>query len=335
VRRNIYQPSITINSPTQNQVIGSTAPSFNVNIQNADDTYWYTIDGGISNFTFAVNTTINQAAWNALLNGTITIRFYANDTSGNLNFQDVIVQKDILAPVITINAPTSNQLFVHDLPQFNLTIIEGNLNVSWYTIDSGLTNYTFIGLTGILDQGVLPNGTITIRFYANDTFGNLGYSEVAIQFDKLSPKSFNLSTDADSPDTDGNFNLNWTISIGADNYSIYIYSEINMSITLVEGEITDLGYLIAQLDSGTYYFFVRSYNATDFAQSNQVNVTVEVSTEEPADLITILTNPVTIFLFGIAIVSLAVIIKKFRKKYYKSGDKEIKRIEDIRRKETE
>ena len=337
VKRDGLAPLLTINTPTANQQFEGTPPTFTPTIvEGNNDTWWYTIDGGLNNYIFfGTSGTINSGAWGSAPNGSITIIFYVNDTFGNLNSSQVSVKKDVLAPAIMINSPTSNQLFMHILPQFNLTIIEGNLNVSCYTIDGGLTNYTFIGMSGTINQGVLSNGTTTIRFYANDTFGNLGYSEVTIQFDKLSPKSFTLSTDADSPDTDGIFNLNWTISIGADNYSIYMYSDVNGSVTLVEAGITDLGYLIAQLDSGTYYFIVRSYNATGFAQSNQVNVTVEVSTEEPADLITILTNPVTIFLFGIAIVSLAVIIKKFRKKYYKSGDKEIKRIEDIRRKETE
>jgi hypothetical protein len=330
-------PSIIINAPTLNQLYSSIAPNFNVTITDGNfNTSWYTLDGGVTNYIFIGTTgTINQTAWDTLLNGTVTIRFVANDTFGNLNYQEIDVQKDVLAPIITINSPTSNQLFTHVIPQFDLTLVEGNLNTSWYTTDGGLTNYTFIGTMGTLNQAALFNGTITIRFYANDTLGNLDYSEVTIRYDILSPKPFILSSDADSPDTDGQFELNWTISIGAVNYSIYMYSslitDINSSVTLVASGLTDLSYSISN-ESGTYYFMVRSYNETGFTDSNQIMITVAIPLEGAFDLMSFLTNPLTIINFGLFIGLLTGIILKIRKKYYKSGDKEIRRIEEIRRK---
>ncbi|MHA1986926.1 MAG: beta strand repeat-containing protein, partial [Promethearchaeota archaeon] len=326
-------PSITINTPVLNQLIGPITPNFDITITDGNfDSSWYNINGTDFVFVGTIGT-INQSAWDTLLNGTNSIRFYANDTMGNLNYQDVDIQKDILSPIITINSPTSNELFTHIIPQFDLTILEGNLNITWYTIDGGLTNYTFTGTSGSLNQAILNNGTITIGFYANDTLGNLGYSEVTIQFDMLSPKIFILSSDADSPDTDGLFVLNWTISVGADNYSVYRV-ELNSSLTLIQAGQTDLNYSMS-LGSGTYYFLVRSYNETGFTDSNQLMITVDIdiAPEEGFDLISFLTNPLTLINFGIIIGVLTGVILKIRKKYYKSGDKEIKRIEEIRRRE--
>ncbi|MHA2035057.1 MAG: hypothetical protein ACW98X_01405 [Promethearchaeota archaeon] len=333
-------PSIIVVAPVLNQLVNSNAPNFNVTITDGNlNASGYTLNGGPTIYPFVGATgTINQTAWDALLNGTVTIRFYANDTFGNVNYQDIVVQKDILAPIITIISPTSNQLFTHVIPQFNLTIIEGNMNISWYTTDGGATNYTFTGTSGTIDLAALINGTITIRFYANDSFGNLGYSDVTIRYDILSPKPFTLSHNADTPDTDGQFELSWTLSIGADNYSVYIYTsmitEINGSVTLVEAGVTDLNYNIS-LETGIYYILVRSYNETGFTDSNVINVNIAIAPEGAFDLMEFLTNPLTLINFGIMIGVLAGLIVKIRKRYYKSGDKEIQRIEEIRRRKEE
>ena len=108
---------------------------------------------------------------------------------------------------------------------------------------------------------------------------------------------------------------------------------MNSSLTLIQAGHTDLNYSIS-LGSGTYYFLVRSYNETGFTDSNQLMITVdiEITPEEGFDLMSFLTNPLTLINFGILIGVLAGVIVKIRKKYYKSGDKEIKRIEEIRRK---
>ena len=42
--------------------------------------------------------TINQALWDALPEGNVIIRFYANDTLGRIGFQEVTVVKTISQP---------------------------------------------------------------------------------------------------------------------------------------------------------------------------------------------------------------------------------------------
>ena len=89
-------PRINIISPTTNQRFGVEAPTFNVEII---DLYlvemWYTIDGGLTNFTFTENSTINPLAWEQLPEGNVVIRFYAEDIVGNVSYTEVIVIKQI------------------------------------------------------------------------------------------------------------------------------------------------------------------------------------------------------------------------------------------------
>jgi parallel beta-helix repeat protein len=89
-------PIITIIKPINNSKIGSLAPSFNIRVEEKYlDVMWYTLDGGLNNYTFIENGTINQGAWDALNYGQITIRFYAVDKVGYISFMDVVVVKKL------------------------------------------------------------------------------------------------------------------------------------------------------------------------------------------------------------------------------------------------
>jgi len=90
----ISPPTIVILEPNPYQVFETNAPVFSVKITDKNlHRMWYTIDNGLNNYTFTSNESINQPAWNDLPIGNIMIRFYANDTFGNLNFVETIVVK--------------------------------------------------------------------------------------------------------------------------------------------------------------------------------------------------------------------------------------------------
>ncbi len=191
VRKDVISPVITINDPDNSDLCGKTAPSFNVliNDPNGVESKWYTLNGGITNTTFTSNGIINQTRWNEMDNGTIIIRFYANDSLGNLGSAEVYVYKDIIAPNITINFPTLYQLFGAVAPNFNIEITDINgINTQWYNLNGG-DNIT-CGMTGQISSTQwtsLPNGTVTIKFFAKDSLGNEGFSEVMVRKDIENP----------------------------------------------------------------------------------------------------------------------------------------------------
>ncbi len=104
-----------------------------------------------------------------------------------------------------------------------------------------------------------------------------GHDNKVYLFDN-EPYPFTLSTDADVPDLDGIFSLNWTASSGATNYSVYQYSsfisEINDSLTLLADEITDLSSYLNGYSDGTYYFIVVANNTYGATLSNCITVVV-------------------------------------------------------------
>ncbi len=176
-------PRITINSPNSGDGFGIIAPSFDVEIT---DIYvisrWYTIDGGLNNITFTENGIINQSAWDALADGTTTLKFYASDIIGYIGSAEVSIIKDTVAPVIIINSPAEGERFGKNAPLFNITVTEINLDVLWYSFDGGahiyvITNNTVFNQTAWTE---LAQGDVTITFYALDIAGNEASESVTV-----------------------------------------------------------------------------------------------------------------------------------------------------------
>jgi hypothetical protein len=146
----------------------------------------YLLDGQ-TNKTILGNTTVNMPN-----DGSHTIQVFGIDSLGTIFSSDIrYFSVDILSPIITINSPLQNEHYDSLAPNFDVSITEPNLNTTWYTIDNGLTNITFTGFTGTIDQtewGDHLDGPIIIRFYANDTFGRINYVDVLVEKDTLNPE---------------------------------------------------------------------------------------------------------------------------------------------------
>ncbi len=96
--------------------------------------------------------------------------------------QDLLPIWDENDPIIIITAPQTGEIFGVNTPHFIIEVVEHYLDAMWYTIDNGLTNISFIENTTInqLLWDLLPEGELTVIFYANDTLGNIGYNTVII-----------------------------------------------------------------------------------------------------------------------------------------------------------
>lgn len=105
-------------------------------------------------------------------------------------YEDWFIMKLTSTPYITIDNPYENQIFTHQAPQFNLTILEPDIFGAWYSLDNGLTNFSINGTDGVIDQEEwesLNDGYITINFFANDTLGNIGQKDIIVFKDTEAP----------------------------------------------------------------------------------------------------------------------------------------------------
>ncbi|MHA2197471.1 MAG: LamG-like jellyroll fold domain-containing protein [Promethearchaeota archaeon] len=221
----ITAPSMIINTPTLNDLYGNNPPAYNLTVTDVNlNSFWYTLDGGVTNSTpVSVLGTINQSMWDAKGNGTITIRFYANDSAGNLNFTEIEIRKDIIMPLIEITDPTDYELFGSTPPDITVNIYDPNLDKIWYQLENmsfTTSNYTWTGLIPQSTWDLMGNGTVSIKFYVNDTIGNLNssivivYKDITIPDIIISTPTLNNAFNDNSPDfaisvSGSNLNERW------------------------------------------------------------------------------------------------------------------------------
>ena len=140
--------------------------------------------------------------------------------------------------------------------------------------------------------------------------------DITVQTAMSPPGSFVLSTDADFPDSDGIFNLSWTSSIGADNYSLYMddtqITVIDSSLTLVLDQTATTPFPVLGLPNGEYYFVVVAHNQYGDKLSNNVHITINIS-GSPTDPEIPGYNAIILTL--IAICTTIILFKKRKKKF--------------------
>ena len=192
---------------------------------------------------------------------------------------------DDIKPIIFVNYPSNGTFYGSNPPNFNIRIIEENLDSVWYTLNEDNKKY-FITENGTIDNQAwyhLSYGLITLKFHANDTNRNYNSTSIiVIKDNSLNPSPFFLYTDADAPDTDGRFNLTWDVSAGANSYSLFMsngyIAEINESLTVVLHKSNELDYQMHIYNNDDYYFIVVAYNETGYTYSNCIKVVTELPT---------------------------------------------------------
>ncbi|MEK6927532.1 MAG: LamG domain-containing protein [Nanoarchaeota archaeon] len=165
--------------------------------------------------------------------GVYTVKFFANDTYGNINSTVAAINftVDTVAPNVTVVNPL-NQNYSTSVINFNVTTSE-NATCN-YTITSGATNYTMTGNAtgtgfGAVNSSV-PDGQYTVRYYCADIAGNLnssvtrafGIDTVAPNVAILSPANQNYSTSVINFNvtTNENSTCNYTLNEGVTNYTM-------------------------------------------------------------------------------------------------------------------
>jgi parallel beta-helix repeat protein len=184
-------PIITVTSPSMSSYHAET-PTIDLTITDPSGVHetWYTIIGSGSDHTFTGSSFIvNMTSWMNENDGSVIIRVYGNDTLGNLGYSDISVYKDTIAPVIVINDPNDESTF-SNAPEFEINIIEINLDTVWYTMDgSDFIITVFTGTFDITTWNALPDGVINITFYAEDLARNNGTAQITLIKDTSTPVS--------------------------------------------------------------------------------------------------------------------------------------------------
>ena len=198
---------------------------------------------------------------------------------------------------------------------------DGSFNLTWSS-STGADNYSIYmsnrritypndDLTLIADQSAISPYNISnlkteIYHFVVVAYNESGFkmsNDIRITVLLPAPGNFSLTTDAVPLDTDGTYNLIWTISEGADNYSVYSYTKfitkINGSTTLLADQNGISPYLVSNQKTGKYFYVIVAYNGTGQTLSNCIQVTVQRPAPGPFTLSTNAGNPDTNGIFDL------------------------------------
>lgn len=257
----VTSPVLTINSPiAQNYSSSSVLFSLttNENVSSAN----YSLNGGAN--VSLVGSGVSWSKVSTIADGSYTVVFYANDTSGNVGSSSVSIVvdtsvNDVVAPTITVWSPLNNTYDLDGNITLNITSDEA---LSWvgYRLNGGnLTNLSnTTSTTNWNSSEVLTQGTYNITFYANDTSTNKnqGTRSSTVYVD-LTNASANLSCDSQVNDSEDLVcSINTTDAIGLD-YAILSY---NFSGSFVNSSNIDL--------SGTSDLFNYSFGEGNYTPEN-------------------------------------------------------------------
>ncbi|MBD3256193.1 MAG: hypothetical protein GF383_13935, partial [Candidatus Lokiarchaeota archaeon] len=196
------------------EIFGKEPPYFTLTIRADEiDTVWYRLwDGNILTENFTINSFENSfqyqindiIQWDLMGNGSLTISFYANDTSGNYDYLNVSVNKELFSPIITESDITPGEIYGKEPPYFTLTIVADELDTVWYrlwdgymltenfTIDS-FTNSTQYQIQDISQWDLMTNGSVIISFYANDSVGFWNFLNITVNKDIIAPSIYDIT----------------------------------------------------------------------------------------------------------------------------------------------
>jgi hypothetical protein len=164
----------------------------------------------------------------------------------------------------------------------------------------------------------LSNGTYYYIIAAYNEHGYTLSNCIYVTIKTEVPEPFILSSSAEFPDRDGNFNLIWTISIGANNYSVFTSSsditELDGNQTLLSQDATS-PYTITGLSSDVYYYIVVAYNKHGYRLSNSVSIVVII--EEANGDGTIPGYQIFLLIAILGLVSSILVFRPFIKKNHK------------------
>jgi len=87
--------AIQVHYPSLNQVFGHDAPNYSISVSGpAFESLWYSLNNGVTNITITeLIGVIDQGEWDAISDGSVTIRFQAKDQAGKIFTNSILVTK--------------------------------------------------------------------------------------------------------------------------------------------------------------------------------------------------------------------------------------------------
>ncbi len=271
----VYALNRTDNKPMWTQTVDSSVQSISI----SGDGQYIAVGTYLSLYMFNTTNTANPFMWS-----------YATWGSHSINSIDITAKGELTAAggsygkVYLFNTTESTPLWIKQTTT-NYEIESVKITPDGKYITAGGEDdrvYLFENSTNVpLWSYSLGDNVRTVTISADGKYipaGGRG-SELFLLYGAYPPNSFQMTTDANNPDIDGIFYLNWTSSLGADTYSLYVndkyITEINDTITRLDTGLTNLSYQIPNAKNGKYYYKLLAINSYGNISSNCIYIQVK------------------------------------------------------------
>ncbi|MFX0006167.1 MAG: hypothetical protein ACFFAV_05495 [Candidatus Hermodarchaeota archaeon] len=262
----------------------------------------YSLDGN-NNITIIGNITLPM-----LDNGLHSIQLFGNNSLGYFYSSDIryfTLNIPIAPPQISINFPQAGDFYGYNAPYFEVSITSLYLDAKWYTLDNGMTKITFEGLSGTINQLEWENyghGPVTIKFYANDTFGQESYAKITINKDLSPPNTTLLFTPYSGLNVVTDLTVFYLI---ADDHFESGVSIIRYRINSSSWIIYSGAFRLSGFSPGDYLITYQAFDLVGNIESEQTNV---VNLYNTPDRISEISVPLTLSIILVASIGIAISI---------------------------
>ena len=194
-------PQISVIQPQDGNLFGVTPPDYNIYVQGGvltDLEYsigtsgaWTPIplsDGAPAKVgsppqdVLEFNGTIPATVWQNLPDGAeidnLPFKFQAHDVVGREADGGVLINRDLLAPRLTVSEPAAGEAATSQAPMYSISVADLHLKDVYYMVYNSSVKYFLQNgsYEGNIDQGAWDlalNHTVTISFFAEDWAGNV------------------------------------------------------------------------------------------------------------------------------------------------------------------
>jgi parallel beta-helix repeat protein len=325
------KPIITLNSPSNNDLIRAGTDIDLMIIEDNINTSHYTINSGISrDLDHPYN--INTHSWS---DGAYTIRIYVNDLAGNEVTKTYAFHIDSTYPMITLTAPTNNSLIITG-SMIEYDISDENLNEVSLSIDGGA--FHTLAFPYNIDTFGWSDGEHTIEIEASDLAGNRNGIYCGFTLDGKPPEISDFSPKTNSIDIPLNTSIIITFSESMDTSSVESALKINPSTRYSlewENNYSILTIIFTEpLDYDTFYEISIGTQAKDLIGHNlenkiKISFTTQEEQKEANNESSIMVIFLIILLTLIAVIFAVILIMTKRKKMVSHHNKKISQTTSI------
>lgn len=214
---------------------------------------------------------------------------------------------------------TGDLVFAIEISTDGNYIAAGNLHNELYlfNVSNPLPIWIYFAPIDLLSTNYW--NSLSLSYYGN-YLGAANENNNIFFFNVFSLSPFTLTSNATSPDRDGNFYLNWSKSKSVDNYSVYTHNsyitQINKSVTLLQAGLNSLNYKISGLMEGIYYYKIVAFNNYGNVSSNCISIEVQYPPEppEPNGEGNTISGYSVFIIFGLSFIAIIHFVHNFRKK---------------------